>query len=130
MHSNEHTIIVRMFPWKSRSASTNAMALHGMCDRPCLSCEVESRGWIESLFCDEHFGKYAIALVGTKTDLRSSDNACAESFEEMARIARELRVPYIETSALDDVNVDFAFRQCMYEYWFQTTVTREDRVAY
>ncbi len=76
---------------------------------------------------------YALVLVGTKVDLRCTAKNTSDpqnyfnNFENIVALAKEYRIPYIETSAKDKVNVDLVFRQCLYEYWFQTNVPKEDR---
>ena len=60
-------------------------------------------------------GKYPIVLIGNKIDLRESIPGCitAEEGEELAKKLSDLfgfKVPYIETSALQNINIDKAFQ--------------------
>ena len=68
--------------------------------------------------------KFAIIMVGTKGDLRNDKNSNYGELINIDKIlskAKKWNIPYIETSSLIGRNINFLFRQSIYEYWIQTT---------
>ena len=63
----------------------------------------------------------AVILVGCKVDLRHSGKRCISHFDAL-NFAQYHQIPYIETSAKDDINVEFLFQYCVYTAWFQHAV--------
>lgn len=71
----------------------------------------EAKQWCDEIwkFCGER-KKIPIVLVGNKIDLRiDSPDARFVDTEEGAKMAEELKVPFIETSALTGANITEAF---------------------
>ena len=77
--------------------------------------------------------KFAMILVGTKGDLRHDPKYKANSNEsywgsygkiievdKILKVAKMWNLPYIETSSKIGRNVNFLFRQCIYECWIQS----------
>ena len=68
---------------------------------------------------------FAIILVGTKGDLRYSKDYDKYKkdiidIDIILKTAKSMNLPYIETSAKLGINVNFLYRQCVYEYWIQS----------
>ena len=57
-----------------------------------------------------------IILVGCKCDL---DEMRRVYLEQIIKTVNKYNIPYIETSAKDDINIDLLFKLCIYEYWIQ-----------
>eukprot|EP01084_Bolivina_argentea_P179002 309338_1 len=64
---------------------------------------------------DKH--EHRFVLVATKCDLRQYDSNCMNR-NEIIEQAKEWKMPFIETSAKDRKNIDFLFRQVVYEYFY------------
>eukprot|EP01084_Bolivina_argentea_P257287 433440_1 len=65
--------------------------------------------------------QFAIVICGNKIDLRNEH--CVKDAIEMDYIVNKiinLGIPYIETSAKTDTNVDYLYSYAIYAYWFQT----------
>ena len=59
---------------------------------------------------------WAMVLVSTKGDLEKYREVPRDDILEKAK---EWDIPYVETSAKDNINVQFAYFQCIYAYWEQ-----------
>ena len=65
-------------------------------------------------------------LVGTKGDLRHNDIYIKHykdniiDIDTILNTAKEWNIPYIETSAKLGRNVNFLYRQSIYEHWIQS----------
>ncbi len=62
-----------------------------------------------------------------KRERKEKEELFKSNFEMMVGLARKYRVPYIEVSSKEDINVDRLFGMCLYEYWYQTCVGARDR---
>lgn len=60
---------------------------------------------------------FGMMIVGTKNDLHNQRKV---SSEKVLKQAKAWNIPYIETSSKEGRNVNFAFRQSVYEYWLQS----------
>eukprot|EP01083_Nonionella_stella_P011935 33856_1 len=80
-----------------------------------------------------HIGPCGIVLIGCKVDLRGSSSSTnledskqktnddmIENYDSAVKLAKEMNIPYIETSAKSGENIEFMFKQCVFEYWIQT----------
>eukprot|EP01084_Bolivina_argentea_P101734 182344_1 len=70
--------------------------------------------------------KKGLILIGTKMDLyrNCKQDKMMNKFETCIdkgiTLAKKWNVPLICTSSLEDINVNFLFKQIIFEYWFQT----------
>ena len=84
-----------------------------------------------------HIGPCALILVGCKVDLRqeiskrktsndieydkiSMNKEIRKNYNEAMQLSFDINIPYIETSSKTSKNVNFLFRQSLYELWIQT----------
>ena len=69
---------------------------------------------------------YAMILVATQCDLLyDEDHKEKDEFIDRELIiehAREWNIPYIETSAKDNINVDYLFEHIVYQEWIQKQI--------
>ena len=103
-------------------------------DRPRLldECKTEWNRIIRTNELDndvnDHCQQRVVILVGTKLDLLyNNDTADDKDIEIMRKnqrdaieLSKKWNVPYIETSAKDNVNIDLLFECVVREYWMQT----------
>ncbi|ETO20975.1 hypothetical protein RFI_16232 [Reticulomyxa filosa] len=66
------------------------------------------------------FEKSVIIVAGTKADLRGSLSKYQNNYKSIVEFCKLNNLPYIETSAKDNVNVDFLFQYVIYHAWFNT----------
>ncbi len=79
--------------------------------------------------------RFAIVLCGCMTDLKTTKNignpleikTANSIYKDIHEMCREYKIPFIETSAFDDENVELLIRTCVLEYWFQCNVPLEKR---
>ena len=79
---------------------------------------------------EDHSYEKCIILVATKLDLlyntvdHNSKNEDIELMkknqEEGIKLSKTWNVPYIETSAKENVNIQLLFKRAVYEYWIQS----------
>eukprot|EP01084_Bolivina_argentea_P233262 392921_1 len=76
--------------------------------------------------CEGEEKTFAMILVGTKGDLRNNASYNGDVYDKIVDVdtiiaaTKKWNIPYIETSALIGRNVNFLFRQAIYEYWIQS----------
>jgi len=61
-------------------------------------------------------GEKMAIVVGTKTDLRKDFALYEKNFKEALSICERYNVSYIETSSLDDINIDFLFHYAVLNF--------------
>eukprot|EP01084_Bolivina_argentea_P112870 201261_1 len=60
--------------------------------------------------------RFAVIMVGCKCDLKNSD----VKMKNVLEIINKWNIPYVETSALKNINIDILFKLAVHEYWVQT----------
>ena len=75
----------------------------------------------------DHFGRNACLLVACKMDVMYRDiqgqgrrHIMAQNYRMARKLSLKWNVPFVETSALQRMNVEALFAQVVYEYWLQT----------
>ena len=68
---------------------------------------------------DEDNIEYGIILVALKCDLRDGGDDENVDRDGIVSNCKRMNIPYIETSAKENINVDLLFYQIVYELWMQ-----------
>ena len=77
----------------------------------------------------QHYGQKGVMLVGCKMDLMydpdiycevEQRNMMQRNYDRASELSSIWNVPFIETSAKRNININALLRQCVYEYWLQT----------
>ncbi|XP_077869062.1 rho-related protein racA-like [Saccoglossus kowalevskii] len=71
---------------------------------------VTEKWWPE---IQHHMPKTPVVLVGNKVDLRSSSSTSVITYDEGRILAKSLRIPYVETSALTQFGVNELFNKAV-----------------
>ncbi|ETO17014.1 GTPase [Reticulomyxa filosa] len=78
------------------------------------------RGIVPFLEKVEHVPNRPFFLVGTKIDTRIGLPSENKEFDEIIAFCKQRNVSYIETSAKENINIDFLFQYIIYKIWLNS----------
>ena len=63
---------------------------------------------------------WGLMIVVTKCDKRAIIRKYEDNKEERLEFVKQYQIPYVEISVNHRMNINFVFRQAIYEYWIQS----------